>query len=139
MDPDLTRLLSIPGDDDLSTIQVEYVLQVGRNTAQRLIKRGKIESKRHEGRGAGQRAAVRVPRAAVVRYLLKCCTGDKATMLAAIAAQCPQYLPAAQGLQSGPLPDNVVPMNEAARTKRRASTKPAQDHPGQLLLFPVAS
>jgi hypothetical protein len=137
MDPDLARLLSIPGDDDLSTIQVEYVLQVGRNTAQRLIKRGKIESKRHEGRGTGQRAAVRIPRAAVVRYLLKCCTGDKATMLAAIAAQCPQFLPAAQGLQNGPLPDNVVPMHEAPRTKRGKATP--TEHPGQLLLFPVAS
>jgi hypothetical protein len=131
MDPDLTRLCAIPGNDDLTTGQVEEVLQLSRNTLQRLTggHEPKIETKRHDGRGDGSRPRVRVPRAAVVRYLVKHSRGDRAVILAAIKTQCPQFLPAVADLLPAAavsLPNNVIPMHGR---RSKAATPQAFDHP----------
>jgi len=130
MDPDLTRLCAIPGNDDLTTGQAEEVLQLSRNTLQRLTSGNtpKIETKRHDGRGDGSKSRVRIPRAAVVRYLVMSSRGERAVILAAIKAQCPQYLPAVADLMPGAaaLPSNVIPMHP--RTKRHTKD-PYEGHP----------
>jgi hypothetical protein len=95
----------------------------------RIIRRGMMEVKRHEGRG---RCAlrVRIPRAAIVRYLVKISSGDRTVILSAVAAQCPHFLPAVRDLMQGggrePAPANVIPMTN---TKQRPCKDPFPDHP----------
>lgn len=132
-DPDLARLLAIPGDYDLSAAQVADVLQLSPQTIVRLAGTGEIEAKRHAARGCGKRRTIRIPRPAVVRYLVKSTTGDRAALLAAIALQCPQWLQIAQGTEA-PLPDNVIPMKP--RGRRLPMT---QNDPRQLDLFDAHS
>lgn len=134
MDPDLTRLCAIPGNDDLDPKAVEDVLLLSRNSVQRLVSHNRIESKRCELRGDGSKSRVRIPRAAVVRYLVISSRGERAVILAAIKEQCPQYLPAVADLMPGAaaLPANVIPM-----TGRKRAKQPKPEHPGQLFLFPT--
>lgn len=148
MDPDLARLCAISGDHDLSLAEVCEVLQVSMQTASRLVNgRGHatLEAKRHAGRGAGRAPKIRVPRAALVRYLVSISTGDKAAILSAIAQQCPQYLPAVQQLTApapwrqptptAALPANVIPMQRQRR--HRAVVLPMPDpYAGHPDLFP---
>jgi len=143
MDPDLTRLCAIPGNDDLTTGQAEDVLQLSRNTLQRLTSGNspKIETKRHDGRGDGSKSRVRIPRAALVRYLVISSRGERAVILAAIKAQCPQYLPAVADLMPGSavtaLPANVIPFH---KTRRRGDPETGRhEHPDQLQLFPQSA
>lgn len=141
MDPDLQRLCAIPGHDDLSYDQVAHVMQVHQTTVARLVVGQKLESKRHHGRGTGKQSRVRISRAAVVRYLVRQSTADRAVIIAAIKEQCPQYLPAIADLVSGSaeLPKNVIPMDGQPRQHRH---KADEWHPGQLALFqefPAAS
>jgi len=134
MDPDLTRLCAIPGNDDLTSFDLGHVLQVGRTAVGRMIKAEKIETKRPEARGNGSKSRVRIPRAAVVRYLVQHSRGERAVILAAIKAQCPQYLPAVADLlpaAAASLPSNVIPMHGRQRAKAAAQI----DHPD---LFPPA-
>ena len=141
MDPDLARLCAIPGDYDLTCAQASEVLQVSRQTMQRLVGSAKIETKRHEGRGCGKQLRVRIPRASLVRYLAKHYTGERAVILAAIKSQCPQYLPAVADLMPGtqaPLPANVIPIERGHRA-RPAKSKPDEWHPDQLPLFPATA
>lgn len=114
MDSDLARLCALPGTHDLSLNEAAEVLQVSTSYIQRVQRRGLLEAKRYQGRGDTAHR-VRIPRAAIVRYLVKISSGDKSVILAAIAAQCPQYLHAAQGTE--PAPSNVIPMH-GPRTKR---------------------
>lgn len=163
MDPDLTRLAAISGDHDLSLAEVCEVLQVSPQTVSRLVNgRGHatLEAKRHAGRGEGRAPKIRVPRAAVVRYLVRITTGDKAAILAAIEQQCPQYLPAVQdlahempqvptwlqGRRSTPaaaLPANVIPMRSTRKRPQApvAMPDPFAGHPDLFpeLLKPAAS
>lgn len=137
MDPDLTRLCAIPGNEDLTTFQVEEIMQISRNSLQRLVSNQLIETKRHEIRGEGKKSRVRIPRAAVVRYLVISSRGDRAVILAAIKAQCPQYLPAVADLMPGAahLPDNVIPMHGTKAKRTKPTHKPETWHPAQLALF----
>lgn len=136
MDPDLTRLCAIPGNDDLDPKAVEDVLDLKRNSVQRLVSRNRIESKRLELGGNGIKSRVRIPRAAVVRYLVISSRGDRAVILAAIKAQCPQYLPAVADLMPGAaaLPANVIPMHQGSGAKKAKAHAP-KEHPDQLSLF----
>ena len=144
MDSDLTRLCAIPGHDDLTCAQVEDVLQLSSHSIQRLVSNGVIETKRHAGRGMGRKPRVRITRAAVVRYLVQHCSGDRAVILAAVRTQCPQYLPAVADLtgskaadlsaSASAQPSNVILMTGAKRPRK--PTGPAPDHPGQMFLFP---
>lgn len=125
-DPDLARLLRVPGDYDLSAEEAAEVLQVSRCTIERAVAKGALEAKRHAGRGRGHAMRIRIPRAAVVRYLVSICTGDRAVLLSAIAAQCPEYLRVAQGLaETQPLPENVIPI----RRRPRRAGDPYAGHP----------
>ena len=126
MDPDLARLTAIPGTHDLSIPEVAAVLQVSTDTVERAIHKGALEAKMHVGRGSGRVMRPRITRAALVRYLVQITSGDKAALLASIAAQCPEYLRVAQGLgESQALPDNVIPM----RRGRRRTGDPFAGHP----------
>lgn len=126
MDPDLARLTAIPGTHDLTADEAAEVLQVSRWTIERVVANGRLEAKRHPGRGRGRAMRLRIPRAALVRYLVQITSGDKAALLAAIAAQCPEYLRVAQGLgEAQALPDNVIPM----RRGRRRTGDPFAGHP----------
>jgi hypothetical protein len=129
MDSDLSRLCQMPGNHDLSMNEAAEVLQVSECYVQRAVRKGLIEVKRYQARGTSKHGRVRIPRASVVRYLVNISTGDKGVILAAIAAQCPQWLAAAQGV---PLPSNVIPMTE---TRRQARHTAKPEHPGQLFLF----
>lgn len=132
MDSDLTRLCAIPGTHDLSIPEVAAdVLQISPSSMHRIIRSGKMEVKRHEGRG---RCAlrVRIPRASIVRYLVRISSGDRTVILSAVAAQCPHYLPAVRDLMAGSAahhdaasPSNVIPMPR----KRRSPPEPFPDHP----------
>lgn len=115
MDPDLARLCAIPGTHDLSMAEVAEVLQVSSKTVERNTRLQRIEAKRHGGRGDGVASRVRISRAAVVRYLVAISGGDKSVILAAVAAQCPQYLAAAQGR---------TPMTNAESATRSATKRP---------------
>ncbi len=119
MDPDIARLIAVPGTHDLSLPEVAEVLQLSECTIARLCRKGRLENKRHNARGDGSKPRVRISRAAVVRYLVQSSTGNKEVILSAIAAQCPQYLPAVQGLTApaGPVPANVIPIS-SGRTRR---------------------
>lgn len=121
MDPDLTRLCAIPGNDDLTRPEAAHVLVLSEKSVDRLIMAGKLEAKRHEGRGEADKGRVRIPRAALVRYLVRRSTGDRAAILSAVKAQCPQYLPAVADLMPGAqavsLPANVIPMPGARRAR----------------------
>lgn len=130
MDSDLSRLCAIPGTHDLSLTEVAEVLQVSESFVQRSIRHGRMEVKRYQGRGQTAHR-VRIPRASVVRYLVNISSGDKSVILSSIAAQCPQWLPAAQQPIPGAAstPENVVCI-------KMGKTTPAE-HPGQLLLFPL--
>lgn len=133
MDPDLTRLCQIPGNEDLTSTDLEHILQVGRTCVQRMIMMEKIEVKRPEARGDGSRSRIRIPRAAVVRYLVKHTHGDRAVILASVKALCPQYLPAIADLLPGAaavqLPHNVIPMH-GTRKRPASPTQPdLSDHP----------
>jgi hypothetical protein len=138
MDPDLSRLCAIPGNDDLTTMQVEEVLQLSPHSVRRLTtgQSPRIECKRHEGRGDGSRPRIRVPRAAVVRYLVLHSRGDRVAILSAIKTQCPQYLPAVADLLPGAaavqLPSNVIPITSGTRKAAKAAPT---EHPGQMHLF----
>jgi hypothetical protein len=136
MDPDLTRLCAIPGNDDLTSFDLEHVLQVGRTAVGRMIKAEKIETKRPEARGNGSKSRVRIPRAAVVRYIVKSSRGDRVAILSAIKAQCPQFLPAVADLLPGAaavqLPSNVIPITSGTRKAAKAALT---EHPGQMHLF----
>lgn len=132
MDPDLSRLCSIEGDHDLTAAEVEHVLGLKERTVRRMVIKGKIEAKRYDAGGDGNQRRIRISRQAVVNYLLKITTGDKTALLSAIAAQCPQYLPAAQGLKSepAPLPPNVVPISEGTKPRHKKPLgDPYADHP----------
>jgi hypothetical protein len=132
MDPDITRLCSIPGNDDLTTNQVEYVLDVRERSVRRMIRKGNLEAKRYDAGGTGEHGRLRVSRQAVVNYLLRITTGDKTALLSAIAERCPQYLPKAQP-PAAPLPANVVDINELRKARpKRPTPDPYADHP---LLF----
>lgn len=129
MDPDLARLCSIEGDHDLTAAEVEFVLDLKERTVRRMIRKGKIEAKRYDAGGDGDQRRIRVARRAVVNYLLKITTGDKAALLADIAAQCPQYLPAEQKA-AAPLPPNVVPISEGRKPRAKRPVKdPFEGHP----------
>lgn len=139
MDPALSRLCAIPGDDDLTCAEAQAVLKASRNFMQRLVSpdkpgkrpmRHKLEVKRYEGRGEGVQSRVHVPRASLVRYIAQSYSGDRRVILAAIKAQCPQFLPAVLDLIPGalPLPSNVIPI----RGHKRKPKDPHADHP---LLF----
>ncbi len=129
MDPDLTRLCAIPGNDDLTCPQVEDILQLSRNSVQRLTTQGRIEIKRHAGRGQAEKGRVRIPRAAIVRYLVLRSGGDRAVILAAVRTQCPHYLPAVADLLPGAAPAtrpaNVIPM----RGRRARAESSSFEHP----------
>lgn len=125
MDPDLARLTAIPGTHDLSIPEVAAVLQVSCDTVERAIHKGALEAKRHAGRGRGYAMRPRITRAALIRYLVRITTGDKAALLASIASQCPEYLRVAQGLGEQQLPENVIPM----RRGRRRAGDPFAGHP----------
>ena len=124
MDSDLARLCALPGTHDLSLNETAEVLQVSTSYIQRVQRRGLLEAKRYQGRGDTAHR-VRIPRAAVVRYLVNISSGDKSVILSAIAAQCPQYLHAAQGTE--PTPSNVIPMHGAR--KQRLIKDPYAGHP----------
>lgn len=127
MDPDITRLLAIPGTHDLSLPEVAEVLQYSECTVSRLCRKNRIEHKRVNARGDGSKPRVRISRAAVVRYLVQSSSGNRAVILSAIAAQCPQYLPAVQGLTTGPVPANVIPISSAR--PRRPQGDRLEGHP----------
>ncbi len=124
MDSDLARLCAMPGTHDLSLNEAAEVLQVSTSYIQRVQRRGLLEAKRYQGRGDTAHR-VRIPRAAIVRYLVNISSGDKSVILAAVAAQCPQYLHAAQGTE--PMPSNVIPMH--GTRKSRPAKDPYAGHP----------
>ncbi len=143
MDADLTRLLAIEGIHDLSLVEVAEVLKLDERTVRRCTAKmdeqptagvPKLQAKRYQIRGKSSRR-VRYPRGAVVRYIVEITTGDKSAILAAIAAQCPQYLPAAQGIKAdapapAPLPANVVSIEEGKKPRvKRLPIDPLADHP----------
>lgn len=143
MDPTLTRLLECPFED-LTVADMVFVL--GRCTAsvKRTLERDCFEHKRHTGRGEAARG-ITATKTALIVHLVRITRGDRVALLAAIAAQCPQYLPAAQiAAQSKtiqaptpapaePLPDNVVCITTGTR-KRRPAADPYKDCPE---LFPI--
>lgn len=120
------------------------VLEVSAATVQRLAhSQGRVlEVKRHEGRGHGHSQRIRIPRASVVRYLVRISSGDKSVILAAIKEQCPQYLPAVADMVPGAaavtMPTNVISMTEKrgrGDQEKRGAKQPKPEHPGQLFLF----
>lgn len=143
MDPTLTRLLECPLED-LTVPEMAYVLGRGLTFTKRVLEKGCIEHKRQIGRGEAARNLTATKTALIV-YLVRITHGDRSTLLAAIAAQCPQYLPAATAAAQGkaiqaptpapaePLPDNVVCITTGTR-KRRPAAAPYKDCPE---LFPI--
>lgn len=136
MDPDIARLASIPGDYDLSVDEAAEVLQLNRKTVERAMKHGLLASKRHQGRGRGCSSRIRIPRAALVAYICKSYHGDKSVLLAAVAAQLPQYLPIAQGLPPAALPAPTANSKPKPRAKRQPD--PYAGHP-DLFAEPVTT
>lgn len=133
MDSDLTRLCAIPGTHDLSQTEAAEVLQVSVSYIQRAIAKGFIQVKRLQARGQHAHRC-RIPRASIVRYLADMSTGDKSVILACIAAQCPQWLCAAQGLPQTQPPSNVIQLSDHTGRKPRKQG-PTAEHPDQLQLF----
>lgn len=98
MDPDLARLCAIPGHYDLSAAEVAEVIQVDARTVRRMVQRGRLEAKLHQGRGDGKETRMRFTRLSVVLYLVRVSSGDRAAILGSISLQCPEYLKLAQAL-----------------------------------------
>lgn len=136
MDPDLARLTALSGTDDLTVSEAAHILARSEDTIQRAVNAGKLEAKRHSGRGRGVSPRISISRAALVAYLVRITTGDRAILLAAIEAQCPQYLAAAKtalrpSAESAPSADADLPANAIPfpRPRRHGQRDHLSDHP----------
>lgn len=149
--PIIDRLASL-GSEQLTVLDVVFVLgHNGRKITDGLIASGELEAQKgglHVRRGTDAKGRpIRhrsiVSASSLLIYLVRITSGDRLALLEAIRLRFPHHLPLcariAQGAAASPaiLPDNVVPMHAAPRAKRGKATP--TEHPGQLLLFPVAS
>ncbi len=133
MDPDLRRLLKTDPRQDLAVQDVAGILKIHEATVKRLVERGVIEAKRHQGRGNGKRLAIRISHEAVLVYLVKICTGDRAALFHSIKSYCPQWLELAQKA-AGLHTHEAKPATAQAPLKKvsKPTEDPLQGHMGDL-------
>lgn len=93
----IDRLLECPSDT-LTVRETHYVLGVSVATVARMVNAGLIGCNRIEsGRGCGHRQPVSIPRASLVRYMVKVAHGDaREILMVELAAKCRDLLPFAK-------------------------------------------
>lgn len=133
----IAKLAAMGGDGCLSSREAAYVLDVTDRTVQRAVSLGKLEAVRPEGQGHGVRGGIRIPRAAVIAYLVKRTTGDRAALMSAIERAMPRYLDLAKSAAGGmrPLPANAIDGIAAFKAAAAKKRKPADIAPGHPDLF----
>ncbi len=106
------------GHDMLTPIEAGRVIGRAATTMSEACARGEIEAQSSCVRGRGSRKRWSFSRAALLAYIWKNTTGDKALMRAALQQHAPALLAHLEGAAPQVLPDNAIPFPAAKRTRR---------------------
>lgn len=148
--PIIDRLAAL-SSEELTVADVVHVLGLlDRKPVDGLIKSGALEALKGGNHARGTdpmgreiRHRYSIAAAAVLTYLVKITSGDKAVILEAVSQRFPHHyqlcVRVAKGLpalapSAPPAPANIVSLRKAKRSKPHSQPP---DHPGQLYLFPA--